>query len=134
MDIISGLRLLPWSGPEGKPCYLAGDGTGYLSRVADNVESVQIGMAVDLLDHASDLLADREATQTQLHFLACRLTESLRDVVRLARSRGARLPAPGDEDADTVKDEDGECNGSPTSRALGIRTHTSQPAERSTTS
>ena len=33
-------RLLPWSGPEGKPCYLVSDGTGYVSRVADNIESV----------------------------------------------------------------------------------------------
>lgn len=32
------LRLLPWAGPEGKPCYLAGDGPGYLSRLADNME------------------------------------------------------------------------------------------------
>jgi hypothetical protein len=38
------LRLLPWSGPEGKPCYLSTDDqNGYMSRLADNIESVQLG-------------------------------------------------------------------------------------------
>ncbi|KUM93817.1 hypothetical protein AQI88_24795 [Streptomyces cellostaticus] len=89
-----GPRLLPWAGAEGKPCYLVGDGTGYLSRVADSIESVQLGMAGDLLDHATDMLANRKATRAQLHFLASRMAESLRDVHRIAESRGARLPAP----------------------------------------
>lgn len=91
------LRLLPWTGPEGKPCYLAGDGCGYLSRVADGIESVQLGMAGDLLGHAADLLADREADAGELRFLARRLVEALEDVKRVAESRGARLPGP-DED------------------------------------
>lgn len=42
-------RLLPWTGPEGRPCYVIGDGTGPVSRVADAVESVQLGMAGELL-------------------------------------------------------------------------------------
>ncbi|MFF2506028.1 hypothetical protein ACFVTY_21940 [Streptomyces sp. NPDC058067] len=88
-------RLLPWSSLDGNPCYLVSDDTGdsYLSRVADNVEYVQLGMAEDLLSHAADLLGDgeRKATAPQLHFLASRLAESLRDVHRIARSRGARL-------------------------------------------
>lgn len=87
-----GARLLPWAGPEGKPCYLIGDGTGYLSRVADNIESVQLGMSAELLDHAADMLADRKATGAQLRFLAARMAEALRDVHRIAESRGARLP------------------------------------------
>ncbi|KUM90477.1 MULTISPECIES: hypothetical protein [Streptomyces] len=93
-------RLLPWSNPDGNPCYLVADasGTGPLSRVADNVEAVQLGMAGDLLDHAADLLADIKATAPQLRFLAARLTESLHDVHRIARSRGARLPVPDDDD------------------------------------
>lgn len=93
-------RLLPWASPDGKPCYLIGDGVGYLSRVADNIESVQLGMAVELLDHADDMLADCRATSAQLHYLAARMAEALRDVHRIARSRGARLPVPvhdGDE-------------------------------------
>ncbi|MEU8484293.1 hypothetical protein [Streptomyces sp. NPDC048641] len=85
-------RLLPWSGPEGKPCYLVGDGTGYLSRVADSIESVQLWMSVELLDHAADMLADHKATSVQLRFLVARMAEALTDVHRIAESRGARLP------------------------------------------
>ncbi|MFE9254701.1 hypothetical protein [Streptomyces sp. NPDC006879] len=87
-------RLLPWVGPEGKPCYLIGDGHGYLSRVADNIERVQLGMAVELLDHADDMLADQHATSAQLRYLAACMAETLRDLHRIARSRGARLPVP----------------------------------------
>ncbi|HEY5833158.1 hypothetical protein [Streptomyces sp.] len=92
------VRLLPWATADGKPCYLLGGGAGYVSRVADNIESVQLGMAADLLDHAADLLADRKATAPQVDFLARRLAESLRDVHRIAESRGARLSAPGESD------------------------------------
>ncbi|MGX5182740.1 hypothetical protein ACWKT5_07915 [Streptomyces avermitilis] len=88
------VRLLPWSGPEGKPCYVVGDGTGYVSRMADSVESVQLGMAAQILDHAADMLADHKATAAQLRFLAARMAEALRDVRRIAESRGARLPGP----------------------------------------
>ncbi|MFC7791925.1 hypothetical protein [Streptomyces cinereoruber] len=88
-----GARLLPWTGDGGKPCYLVGDGEGYVSRVADNVESVQLGMAVDLLGHVEDLLGDRSATPEQLRYVVARLAESLREVHRVARSRGARLAA-----------------------------------------
>lgn len=95
------IRLLPWTGAEGKPCYVLGDGTGYVSRMADGVESVQLGMAGDLLGHAVDLLADRKVTSVELHFLASRLSESLREVVRVAESRGSRLSATGrDPDSD----------------------------------
>lgn len=86
-----GARLLPWTGEGGKPCYLAGDGDGYVSRLADGIESVQLGMAGDLLGHAGELLADRRASGGELRYLAVRLAESLRDVKRVAESRGARL-------------------------------------------
>ncbi|MFH8471697.1 hypothetical protein [Streptomyces sp. NPDC018000] len=88
-------RLLPWTGEEGKPCYVLRDGTGYVSRMADGIESVQLGMAGDLLDHAADLLADQKVTGAEIHFLASRLSESLRDVKRVAESRGLRLHARG---------------------------------------
>lgn len=97
-------RLLPWTGGGGKPCYLVTDGTGHLSRVADTVEAVQLGMAGDLLDHAADLLADPRATPDQLRFLLARMREALTDVHRIAESRGARLPAPADEDPDDLRE------------------------------
>jgi hypothetical protein len=94
-------RLLPWSNLDGNPCYLVTDnaGTSRLSRLADDVEAVQLGMAGDLLGHAVDLLGDSKATAPQLRFLAARLTESLHDVHRIARSRGDRLSAPDGEEA-----------------------------------
>ncbi|MFS8202508.1 hypothetical protein ACLVWQ_27935 [Streptomyces sp. CWNU-52B] len=91
-------RLLPWDGLEGKPCYLVGDGTGHLSRMADTMESVQLGMAAELLDHAADMLDDEDVTSPQLRFLAARMGEALRDVHRIAESRGARLPEPANDD------------------------------------
>ncbi|WP_420711779.1 hypothetical protein [Streptomyces sp. NRRL B-24720] len=66
-----------------------------MSRIADSVESIQLSMAEDLLGHATDLLADRRTGAVELRFLAGRLSESLRDVVRIAESRVARLEVPG---------------------------------------
>ncbi|MER6075516.1 hypothetical protein ABT187_43440 [Streptomyces sp. NPDC001817] len=84
-------RLLPWAGADGKPCYLLGDGAGYISRLADQIESVQLGMADGLLGHAAELLAEQPLTGDELRYLARRLNESLADVRRIAESRGARL-------------------------------------------
>jgi hypothetical protein len=98
-DDVSEARLLPWASSDGKPCYLLTDGTGYLSRVADTVESVQLGMAGDLLGHTADILADHRATPAQLRFLVARMSEALTDVHRIAESRVARLPVPACNDA-----------------------------------
>ncbi len=73
-------RLLPWVTADGKPCFLLGDGRGYLSRVADDMERVQLGMALELLGHADDILRDHSATGAQLRYLSARMAESLRDV------------------------------------------------------
>jgi hypothetical protein len=62
--------------------------------VADGIESVQLGMSAELLDHAADMLADHKATGAPLRFLAARMAEALRDVHRIAESRGARLHVP----------------------------------------
>lgn len=92
-------RLLPWSGPEGKPCYLLTDDGrgGYLSRLADNIESVQLGMGSEHLGHARELIDDPKAGSAEPATFV-RLTESLGDAIRVAESRGARLPAPDDDD------------------------------------
>ncbi|MGX5209916.1 hypothetical protein ACWKT3_14615 [Streptomyces violaceus] len=83
------LRLLPWSGPEGKPCYLSTDANGgYMSRLADNIEAVQLGTAAELLEEASDTLVDQEVGREDLRRLAQELTGALRDVLRVAASRG----------------------------------------------
>ncbi|MEV0115108.1 hypothetical protein AB0H77_17940 [Streptomyces sp. NPDC050844] len=100
-------RLLPWSTPEGKPCYLSSDGSGYLARVADNIESVQLGMAGDLLDHVAELLNDGKATADQLRFTLACMSQALRDTKRIADSRGSRLPVPdGDPGLVDVEGDD----------------------------
>ncbi|MFG2117787.1 hypothetical protein [Streptomyces sp. NPDC048710] len=86
------LRLLPWSGPEGKPCYLnTDDKSGYMSRLADNIEAVQLGTAAELLEQASETLDDQNAGPEDLRRLAKELTGALRDVLRVATSRGHLL-------------------------------------------
>lgn len=90
----TGLRLLPWSDPDGKPCYLASDGgDSPLSRRADAIEAVQLSMGAELLRHARALLDAPKADARELRYLADRLCEALRDVLRIAESRGARLPS-----------------------------------------
>ncbi|MFG2558314.1 hypothetical protein [Streptomyces sp. NPDC048496] len=66
-------RLLPWAGPEGKPCYLAGDGAWFLSRLADNMEAAPLGLAGDLIEKAHQILAGRAWTPGELHLLAVQL-------------------------------------------------------------
>jgi len=101
------VRLLPWVGPEGKPCYLAGDGSGgYLSRLADNMEAVQLGLAADLIKEARIVLDERKWTPGELHLLAVQLAGALTDVHRVAESRGARLADPVWDDPDVIDDED----------------------------
>jgi hypothetical protein len=86
--------LLPWAGPEDKPCYLITDGDGGpLSRLADATESIQLGMGAELLAHARDLLP--QTPPGELRFLVERLTEALQDALRVAESRGLRCGLEG---------------------------------------
>ncbi|MFJ8003295.1 hypothetical protein [Streptomyces fagopyri] len=86
------LRLLPWTGPEGKPCYLSTDDrNGFMSRLADNIESIQLGSAAELLDQATETLAEEQAGPEELRLLAKELSGALRDILRVATSRGHLL-------------------------------------------
>ncbi len=93
-----GPRLLPWTTPDGHPCYLSTDGRGYLATLADGIEEVQLTMGQELLDHARGVLAPgaRVLSDVEYRWLACRLTEALSDALRVADSRGQRIPAPSD--------------------------------------
>ncbi|MGW0854775.1 hypothetical protein [Streptomyces sp. NPDC002690] len=86
------LRLLPWSSPEGKPCYLSTDDSdSYMSRLADEIEADQFDVALELLEEAIESLADDDARPEVVKRLAQQLTEVLRDVLRVAASRGHLL-------------------------------------------
>jgi hypothetical protein len=92
MTALNELRLLPWSGPEGKPCYLSTDDReGYMSRLADNIEAVQLGTAAELLEQAWNKLDDQDTGSEDLRRLTKELTGVLRDVLRVAISRGHLL-------------------------------------------
>ncbi|WP_299537854.1 hypothetical protein [uncultured Streptomyces sp.] len=82
------LRLLPWTSPEGKPCYLSTDHPGgRLSRLADEVEAELVECGEAVLSGARAVLADAGAGETALRFALTRTTESLRDVLRVAECR-----------------------------------------------
>lgn len=82
-------RLLPWTGDEGKDCYLISDDhNGPVSRLADATEAVQLGMGRELLGHAREILPD--SPRGELRHLAECLTHALTDALRVAESRGKR--------------------------------------------
>ncbi|MFD7715435.1 hypothetical protein [Streptomyces sp. NPDC059814] len=83
------LRLLPWSGPGDKPCYLSTDDPdGYMSRLADSVEAVQLDTASALLVDASEAAYNQETSLDEMRCLVKELTGALRDIFRVATSRG----------------------------------------------
>jgi hypothetical protein len=92
-------RLLPWLGPEGKPCYLDSDPDerSFLWQLADNLESVQLGMAEELLGDVRQSLSDG-ASDVELRSMTRSLCAALTDVLRVAHSRGDRLPASGEDE------------------------------------
>ncbi|MEV6942052.1 hypothetical protein AB0N07_08600 [Streptomyces sp. NPDC051172] len=86
------MRLLPWTTPEGKPCYLsAGGGDSRLSLVADDVEAAQLDSGEQVLAGARAVLADSKAGERAVRFALTRAAESLEDVIRVAVSRGGRV-------------------------------------------
>ncbi|MEU8623696.1 hypothetical protein [Streptomyces sp. NPDC048669] len=87
------LRLLPWSGPGDKPCYLSTDDPdGYMSRLADGIEAVQLGTESVLLEEASEALDNQDTSLDDMRCLVKELTGALRDVYRVATSRGHLRP------------------------------------------
>ncbi|MFE9456306.1 hypothetical protein [Streptomyces californicus] len=93
-------RLLPWA-KDGKACYLSTDGGphSFMSRLADDMEDVQLDMGAEVLEAAGKILADPMAPHAEVRYTALRLSECLSDVLRVAESRGVRIPVPDDEEA-----------------------------------
>ncbi|MFG2027599.1 hypothetical protein [Streptomyces sp. NPDC048825] len=86
------LRLLPWTTPEGNPCYLSTDNDeSRLSLLADDVEEAQLRSGEQVLAGAKAVLADAKAGERAVRFALTRAAESLGDVLRIAASRGARI-------------------------------------------
>ncbi|MER6115655.1 hypothetical protein [Streptomyces sp. NPDC001743] len=85
-------RLLPWTSPEGQPCWLSTDDPdSRMSRLADDMEAEQIECGEEVWAGSRAVLADRAAGERAVRFALTRATESLGDVLRIARSRGHRM-------------------------------------------
>ncbi|MEU2119425.1 hypothetical protein ABZ567_28105 [Streptomyces sp. NPDC016459] len=73
---------------------------GYVSRLADDMEAAQLAMAEDVLKEAGEVLGDSLSTYTDVRYAGVRLADCLTDVLRVAESRGLRLPGPSDTEGD----------------------------------
>ncbi|MEU2714740.1 hypothetical protein [Streptomyces sp. NPDC007205] len=106
-----GLRLLPWETETGKPCFLSTNGTtGVLARIADEIEADQLRDGADVLKGAQAVLDDHKAGEYAVRLALRAATQCLGDVLRIADSRGARLPRlvdADDRDQDDGADDDG---------------------------
>ncbi|MEU4487264.1 hypothetical protein AB0H94_20690 [Streptomyces purpurascens] len=83
------MRLLPWTGADGKACHLSTDNPdSLLSQLADDVEAAQLASAEQVLAGARAVLGDPKAGERAVRFALTRAVESLGDVLRVAVSRG----------------------------------------------
>lgn len=100
------LRLLPWTTPEGKPCYLSTDSRhSRLSLLADDVEAAQLDSGRQVLVGARAVLGDAGAGERAVRFALTRAVESLAEVLRVAVSRGGRIgTSPGDSRGSVLSD------------------------------
>ncbi|WP_436737008.1 hypothetical protein [Streptomyces sp. BBFR102] len=102
-------RLLPWPSPGGAPCYLvAEDGSSRLSRLADEMEEAPLETGATILEHARAVLKDSMSPYTEVRYTGIRLAECLGDALRVAESRGMRLPYVPDRTETGTEDEAGE--------------------------
>ncbi|MDH6628414.1 hypothetical protein M2271_006247 [Streptomyces sp. LBL] len=87
------LRLLPWTTPDGRPCYLSTDNDhSRLSQLADDLEAAQLDSGEQVLAGVRDVLADPRAGERAVRFALTRAAECLADLLRIAVSRGERIP------------------------------------------
>ncbi|MQY14373.1 hypothetical protein SRB5_45390 [Streptomyces sp. RB5] len=86
-------RLLPWVTEDGGPCYLiSGEGGGFVSRMADAREAELLTAGADTLGEALEVLEDPLSHYTEVRYAGMQLARSVHAVLRVAESRGMRLP------------------------------------------
>ena len=86
------LRRLPWSGWNGQPAYLSADSDSTWARLADELEASQVQSAEEVAEYARMLLETPRLTKRELAWALTRCVEALGDVLRVAESRGGRIP------------------------------------------
>ncbi|MBQ1122281.1 hypothetical protein [Streptomyces sp. B15] len=89
-----GLRLLPWTTEFGKPCYLSGDLDSTVSCYADELEEAQLADGDRALKRFLFVYGDDEKARAddETTRAATETAAALSNVLRVADSRGARLP------------------------------------------
>jgi len=75
------------------------DPGSFLSRLADDFEAAQLAMGAHVLEEARKVLDDLMSPHAEVRYAGVRLAECLDDVLRIAESRGLRLP-PADSEED----------------------------------
>ncbi|MDT0469864.1 hypothetical protein [Streptomyces gibsoniae] len=91
---MTGLRRLPFNGPEGKPAYIPSNNPdGPLSLFADSIEAQQLEVGATLLALVRPLL-DATLTADEAMYMLRRTAECLRDALDVAESRGQRMGLP----------------------------------------
>ncbi|MCX5524147.1 hypothetical protein OG342_14920 [Streptomyces bobili] len=95
------VRLLPFSGPEGKRAHLITDGTPtMLSLLADNIENQQVEAAAALVVLTRAVLeGDGQPSAAELRVFLERLVECTTEVLNICESRGQRIPPYEDDDS-----------------------------------
>ncbi|MCD7440417.1 ATP-binding protein [Streptomyces lincolnensis] len=88
---VNHVRLLPWTGSQGQPSLLLTDGDGTVSRLADRIEDVQLGLAERLLGQVGNVLPARGRTVGELGVFAWQLADALHDALLIADCRRTRL-------------------------------------------
>ncbi|MGP3989143.1 sulfatase [Streptomyces sp. 3N207] len=86
------LRLLPWTTGSGKPCYLSGTPDSLLSCYADELEEAQLEEGHRALKRILPLLARQTGADDETARATRKAALALSNVIRVADSRGARLP------------------------------------------
>ncbi|MFJ2958515.1 hypothetical protein OG896_21645 [Streptomyces sp. NBC_00669] len=71
-----------------------GGASSALWRLADEMESVQLGMGWELLGFVRKTLGEAAPSETELHGMVTHLCTALSDALRVADSRGALLDLP----------------------------------------
>ncbi|MFC7221324.1 hypothetical protein ACFQLX_24635 [Streptomyces polyrhachis] len=90
------LRLLPWRGPSGGPCYLSTDNPdSTVSRMADEIEEGCISTAEEVLAGTKAVLEGSPTNAPALRFALQRTCEALSDLLLVAESRGERVSQSG---------------------------------------
>ena len=97
-------RSLPWSSPEGEPALPTPDDNpdGPITRLANRMEAEQLAAGEAVLRLAREMLGARVRREPdECEFVMRRLAECLHDALRVADSRGCRLPVPVGAEAAT---------------------------------